>query len=103
MLEVRAANAKLSEGKGYCVLMEAGDFTSFSIDAKKASTSPERSLNRIALAIIQNNTAMKLIVGFYFKINKPIGPTKAFKNTEDALILLRKMRDDHLNELAQKG
>lgn len=94
MLEVREANAKLSGGKPYCVIMEAGEFTTFSKEAKKASASKEHTKNRISLALIQDNMAMKLIVDLYMKLNKPVGPTKAFSNKADALDWTRKMRDD---------
>ena len=101
MLEVRAANIKLSDGQPYCVAMEAGNFSNFSEDVRKASASPEHTKNRIALALIHNNLATRLIFNFYLAINSPVGKTKAFQSKEKALLWLRKMRDRH-NKVALK-
>lgn len=93
MLEVREANLELSEGKPYCVMMEAGAFANFTKEAREASASPEHTKNRIALALVQDNLAIKMITEFYLKINKPVGATKAFRNREEALKWLVGQRD----------
>jgi len=95
MLEVREANNILSKGNSYCVLMDAGDFSSSSKEAREESASEEHSKNRIAMGIIQNNFAIKIMTRFYLKINKPVRPTKIFKTKEEALVWLRQMRDDY--------
>lgn len=95
MLEVREANKRLAEGNDYCVVMEAGELVTFSKETKEASASPEHTKNRIALALIQHNMAMKLITDLYLKINKPVGLTKVFNNREAAIKWLREMRDKH--------
>lgn len=40
--------------------------------------------NRKAMAIMTNNLAIKLIVNFYIKINKPKTPTKLFNDIKEA-------------------
>jgi len=95
MLEVRNANSILSQGQPYCVVMEAGLFSNFSEEVRVASASPEHSKNRIALALLQNNLAMRLVINFYLAINKPVGKTKSFSSKEKAINWLRKMRDQY--------
>lgn len=101
MIEMREANKKLAKGKDYCVLLEAGSFTDFSKKAKEASATEKYSKGRIALAIIAQNLAMKLLTDIYLRINKPVCPTKPFKDKEEALNWLRKKRDLHF--LQQKS
>ena len=93
--EVREANNKLNKGNPYCVLMDVGDFSSSSKEASEESASEEHSKSRIALGVIQNNFAIKLMTQFYLKINKPVCPTKIFRTKEEAIVWLRKMRDDY--------
>lgn len=95
MLEIREANAKLAQGKPYCVMIESGSFAEFSKKAKEASASKEHSENRIALAIIIHNLAMKLISDIYLRVNKPVCPTKAFRDKEEALKWLKSMKKVH--------
>lgn len=95
MLEVRQANIQLAEGNDYCVVMEMGQMATYSKEAKEASVSEEHNRNRIALAIVQTNLAMKLIAQLYIKFNKPITPTKIVKNTAEAIKWLQQKRDEH--------
>ncbi len=95
MIEIRKGNANLARGKDYCVMFEAGSFTDFSKKAKEASASEEHSTGRIALALITQNLAMKIIADLYLRINKPKTPTRVFKNKTEALEWLRGKRDLH--------
>ncbi|MCB0479399.1 MAG: hypothetical protein KDC84_14615 [Crocinitomicaceae bacterium] len=95
MIEIREGNHALARGEDYCVLLEAGSFTDFSKKAKEASASNEHSTGRIALAIISNNLAMKILTDIYLRINKPVSPTKAFKSKLEALEWLKGKRDLH--------
>ena len=96
MLEVREANAELSKGKPYAVLMISGEFVNFTPEAKAASASPEHTQNRVALAILQTSMAMGLLTSMYLKINKPVGKTKAFSDREGAMNWLRQeLSSDH--------
>ncbi|UKN00291.1 hypothetical protein K6119_11150 [Paracrocinitomix mangrovi] len=99
MLEVREANIILSEGRPYCVIMEAGEFTEFTAEAKTASASEEHTKNRIALALIKKNLATKIIVDLYLKLQKPVGKTKSFTTRKEGLNWLKKMRDAYYNDL----
>jgi hypothetical protein len=93
MLEMRAANNELSGGKPYCVLLESGDFVNYTKEAQRESTTPEHTKNRIAMAVIENNIAIRILTDFYIKLFKPIGPTKSFKSKEKAMEWLRERRD----------
>ncbi|MEZ4937611.1 MAG: hypothetical protein R2799_08455 [Crocinitomicaceae bacterium] len=90
MMEIRDGNRVLSKGQDYCVILEAGSFADFSKKAKEASATHEYSSGRIALAIIANNLAMKILTDVYLRINKPVTPTKAFKSKTEALEWLKK-------------
>jgi len=102
MLEIRKANHELSKGSPYCVVMEAGSFTNFTKEAREASASEEHTINRIGLALIQNNLASKLLTDIYLRINKPVGKTKVFKSKEEGVAWLREMRDEY-NQSQNKG
>ena len=103
MLEVREGNSILNQGNPYCVLMEAGEFSSFSKEAREASASDEHIKNRLALAIIQSNFAMKFLMKFYMRINKPKGLTRTFNSKSEALEWLRLIRDIHSSKEKKKN
>jgi len=94
VLEIRAANKILSNGKEYCVLFEVGRHVDLTKSAREASVEPEHYENRIALALLHNNFAMKMIADFYIKIYNPPPLTKNFSNREKAIAWLKEMRDD---------
>ena len=102
IIEIREANFKLNNGNPYCVLMEAGEFTAATKEAREVSATKEHAKNRIAMAIIQNNVAIKLLTIFYLKINKPVSPTKPFRTKEEALVWLREMRDSYYSKHKKK-
>ena len=95
LIEVREKNIEFAKGQDYCVLLESGSFVDYSKKAKEASASEEYSSGRIALAIIINSLAIKILTDIYLRINKPFSPTKAFKNKEDAIKWLQSKRDLH--------
>lgn len=95
LIEVRKKNIEFAKGKDYCVMLESGSFVDYSKKTREASASEEYSGGRIALAIIINSLAIKILADIYLRINKPFCPTKAFKNKEDALKWLQEKRDLH--------
>lgn len=94
MQEIRKVNHELSDGQPYCVLTKTGAFSSYSKEMLDASKTYEYSKNRIALAIIANNLAVKMMTNAYIRMRKPPIPTKSFRSEEEAINWLRKMRDD---------
>lgn len=96
--ESRDINQKLSNGEAYCVLLETAPFPDYTDEAKALSTTPEFTDGRFALAIIQNSLALRLLIRFYIKMNKPICPTRAFNSREEALIWLRQERDKQVKK-----
>ena len=91
VLEIRAANKILSNGQPYCVLFEVGKNVDLTKSAREASVEPEHYENRIALALLHNNFAMKMIADFYIKIYQPPPSTKNFSSREKAIEWLTKM------------
>ena len=94
MQEVRKVNHELSDGRPYCVMSKTGAFSSYSKEMLDASKTYEYSKNRIALAIIANNLAVKMMTNAYIRMRKPPIPTKSYRSEEEAINWLRKMRDD---------
>jgi hypothetical protein len=95
LIASRKLNLELTEGNDYCVMVEAGMFTSFSKEVKEALASEEHTKNRIALALLVKNGAQEMVANLYLKINKPKGITKIFKSEEDALTWLQQKRDEY--------
>lgn len=98
LIEVREANYKLNNERPYCVLMKPGEFSESSKEAREVSASKEHAENRIALAVIQDSIVTKFAMRFYLKFNKPVSPTKAFGNKEEAIVWLREMRDAYYSK-----
>lgn len=94
LLEIRKVNHELSDGQPYCVVSKTGAFSSYSKEMLDASKTYEYSKNRIALAIVANNLAVKMMTNAYIRMRKPPIPTKSFRSEEDAVNWLRQMRDD---------
>ena len=57
----------------------------FDKSANEYSASEEGMQYSIAEAIVVKNLAQKIMVSFYLKINKPIRPSKAFNDEDEAL------------------
>lgn len=95
MLEIREICQNISNGKGYCNYVEPGEFNSFSKDVKAAINTKEHSDRRIAVAVLHNSFAIKIVADIYLKLNKPINPTKLFRNRKEAVKWLRIQRDKY--------
>jgi len=94
VLEIRGVNKVISKGKAYCVLFEVGKHVDLTKSAREASVEPEHYKNRIAMALLHNSYAIKMIADFYIKIYNPPPLTKNFSNREKAIEWLRQMRDE---------
>ncbi len=95
VLEIRAVNKTLSGGNPYCVLFEVGKNVDLTKTAREASVEPEHYENRIALALLHHNFAMKMIADFYIRIYQPPPLTKNFSSREKAIEWLKEMRDNY--------
>jgi hypothetical protein len=67
-------------------------FLHLSKDGAKYATSVEGTKYSLAIAVISDNLAKKILVNFFLSINKPIVPTKGFSNQKDAFVWLSKFR-----------
>ena len=85
IIEAKQHNLKLTGGKAYAVVLETGDFTDVSQEARAAMASEKMETNRKATAIIITKFAQKLIGNFYLRVNKPNVPTKMFSKKEKAM------------------
>ena len=97
-IAVRDASFELSEGKKFLTLIDARNIGGSL--GKRASEyfaqNEELSARRMAQAIVVNTLALKLIVRFYMKINKPRREAQTFDNVEEALVWLESKK--HLLE-----
>ena len=87
------AMGKISKGKKYPVLIDAGEFASVDKEVRIFSASEESNLYTIADAIAYYSFAQKLIADFYIKNNQPVVPTKAFPTKEEAIKWLETFRE----------
>ncbi len=90
ILAVKNHNLKLTEGKEYAIILETGDFTDVSQEARVAMASDKVEANRMATALIIDKFAQKLIGNFFLRVNKPKVPTKIFSNQKDGLTWVKR-------------
>ncbi len=84
IIEIKAANKKITNGENYGVIIDSGNYTSISNEARSLTASKEMEGKRIAMSVIINNLSQRLLVNFFLKINKPLVPTKSFSNLKEA-------------------
>ncbi len=85
ILEAKNHNLKLTNGKEYAIILDTGDFTDVSQEARGAMASNKVEENRIATALIIDKFAQKLIGNFFLRVNKPKVPTKIFSKKEEGI------------------
>ncbi|MEL7146626.1 MAG: hypothetical protein AAFO69_09685 [Bacteroidota bacterium] len=49
-----------------------------------------------AVAVVVKSPALKIATDFYLMVNRPLVPTKVFRNKEDALAFLKKYQTDSI-------
>lgn len=90
--EVRKANLELSEGKSFCVLLDASKgYFNVSPEANKLLVSKEYTQTRKAAAFLVRSLATRLAGNFFMRL-KPGSQTRLFANEEDALHWLKKFK-----------
>jgi hypothetical protein len=76
---------ELGEGKRMPLLFQPHDFLTVSKDGSLYATSDEGVKYTLAIAVLIDNLAKRLLLNFFLNFNKPKVPTKGFSNKEDAL------------------
>ena len=66
-------------------LIQFGNGSSASREAREYAASPEGNKNTLGSAIIVKNLAQQLIIDYYLKFNHPIRPTKSFYKKDKAI------------------
>lgn len=80
-----SAIGHLSRGKKVPVLIIGGAFTSVSKEARVYMASEKSLKYSLCEAFLLNSLPQKLLIGFYIKVNKPLAPSCAFSNKEEAI------------------
>lgn len=76
---------KMTGGKKAAILIDSRTQTTATNEARAFSASAEVSQFVIARAIITNSLAVKILGNFYCLVNKPLSPTRLFKNEKEAM------------------
>ena len=82
--------AELGGGKKMPLLFFPHGFLNVSKEGAQYATSDEGVRYTLAIAVIIDNLAKKLLMNFFLNFNKPKVPTKGFSNKKDALKWLSK-------------
>jgi hypothetical protein len=90
-IEIRSNFLSLSNGKKWGLLVDAENFFSTTSEFRQLSASKEYTDLRLALAIVTNSMATKIIGNFFIKVNKPASPTKLFSNEKQAFEWLKRL------------
>jgi hypothetical protein len=85
MLESKEARIKLQKGNSMKTFVDIRGIYRISKEAKAAAAEKENSEFSIAMAILTESLATKLIANFFIQFNKPYSPTKMFKKKENAI------------------
>lgn len=84
--------AELGGGKKMPLLFTPHDFLHLSKEGGKYATSEEGTRYSLAIAVVVDNLAKKLLMNFFLSINKPKVPTKGCSTKSDAFIWLESMK-----------
>lgn len=84
-----SAMRKLGKGKKFPVLIDAGEFAAVDKEVRILSASREGNLYTLADAIVHQSFAQQLIANFYVKHNKPVVPTRIFRDHRSAVRWLK--------------
>lgn len=92
LTKMQEAVCELGEGKKMPLLFMPHDFLHLSKEGAKYATSIEGTKYSLAIGVLSDNLAKKILMNFFLSINKPIVPTKGFSTREDAYTWLSKFR-----------
>lgn len=89
--EMQRVVAELGNGKKMPLLFQPHDFLHLSKEAGKFATTDEGTRYSLAIAVLVDNIAKKLLMNFFMKMNKPKVTTRSFSNKEEALMWLKNL------------
>ncbi|HQQ93687.1 MAG TPA: hypothetical protein PLQ93_03965 [Bacteroidia bacterium] len=92
---LRKLNLGLANNKPYVVLVEAGDLTNFSKEARELIASKRFAGITVAKALLIKSLGQRMIGNFYLQVNRPYIHTKLFTDRNEALKWLRQQLSDH--------
>ena len=88
--EMQQAVCELGEGNKMPLHFSMHEFLGIVPDATKYATSEDGVKYTLAITVLVDNLAKKLLFNFFMNVNKPRVPTKGFSNKEDAFLWLEK-------------
>jgi hypothetical protein len=92
--EMQKAVCKLGKGKKMPLHFTVHEFLQISDAARKHATSDEGITYSLAITVLIDNLAKKILFNFFMNVNKPKIPTKSFTNKEDAFLWLEQIQND---------
>lgn len=90
-VEIRKNFLALAGGRKWAVLVDGANFFSTTNEFRQLSASAAYTNLRLALAIVTNSMANKILGNFFIKVNKPSTPTRLFSNEAEALAWLNQL------------
>ncbi|MEZ4937613.1 MAG: hypothetical protein R2799_08465 [Crocinitomicaceae bacterium] len=95
LVEIMKIADELTQFKGLCAFVVPGEFTNFSKDIRDKINSSDLCQNKIAVAVIHKNLAIKLLVDFFWKMRYKTTPQRLFRNDKNAITWLRMQYELH--------
>jgi len=85
IIEIKKLNLALVGRHNYGLIIETGEFTSISNEARTMMATKGIEESRVAIAIIIHHLPQRLLANFFLRINNPAIPAKIFSNRKAAL------------------
>lgn len=89
--EMQETVCELGEGKKTPLHFSMHEFLGITPEATKHATSEEGTKYTLAITVLVDNLAKKLLFNFFMNVNKPKVPTKGFTKKEEAFVWLEEM------------
>jgi hypothetical protein len=93
--EAKATVIKFRPDTRWYVLGKGFEFFTLTSQARELASTAEFSDNTLSIAFYTPNISLQLLGEMYLKINKPVVPTRIFKNISDARDWLREQMKNH--------
>lgn len=91
LVEMQKAVCELGNGKKMPLHFTVPEFLQIGDAARKYATSNEGVTYSLAITVLIDNLAKKILFNFFMNVNKPKIPTKSFTNREDAFLWLEQI------------
>lgn len=95
MSKMQEVVCELGGGKKMPLLFIPHEFVQTNSEGQKYATSDEGVRYSLAIAVLVDNLAKRLLMNFFMKTSKPKVPTKGFSTREDAILWLKKILVEH--------